>query len=45
MNIDKTVKEKAQDVEMKLLKEIVNDDRLGLDDDNLFAKELYENII
>jgi hypothetical protein len=52
INIDKKVEEKAQDTEMKLSKEIVDDDLLGLDndllgldDDELFAKELYGDII
>jgi hypothetical protein len=52
MNIDKKVEEKAQDTEMKLSKEIVDDDvlgldndLLGLDDNDIFAEELYGDII
>jgi hypothetical protein len=52
MNINKKVKEKTQDTEIKLLKEIVDDDLLGLDndllgldDDDIFAQKLYGDII
>jgi hypothetical protein len=52
MNIDKKVEEKAQDTEMKLSKKIDDDDLLGLDNDllglddnDVFAEELYGDII
>jgi hypothetical protein len=52
MNIDKKVEDKVQDTKMKLSKEIVDDDLLGLDNDllglddnDIFVEELYGDII
>jgi hypothetical protein len=45
MNINKKVEEKAPDTKMKLSKEIVDNDLLGLDDDNIFVEELYWDIV
>lgn len=49
MKIEKKVKENTHDTEMKLSKELNNDDILGLYDDDLLKqetlKELYVDII